>query len=494
MPGKVKLEIIEGPMLGKQFVFGEHDTFLFGRMPECGVCLPYDDMVSRHHFIIEVNPPDARIRDLGSLNGTYVNGAKYGSRRKGETPEEGAKRMYPEVDLKDEDKIEVGQTVLKVSIEVPAVCCDCGKTIPGKDRERCAWIGNTFICADCKQRLLVSVEPSEASTPVRCQECGKDVSAEIGNVRVGDYICNSCRRKIEADPKEILIQLLRPNGERYGEDSEPEISEYEIERRLGVGGCGAVYLARRKRDNEHVAVKVMLSKVAVDELARDGFLREIDQLENLHHEKIVSLLGKGSTGSCFYFVMEYCEGGSVEDLMEYHKSSLELSMANHIILQALEGLMYAHKKGFVHRDLKPGNILLKDLKHQLTAKISDLGLAKNFQQAGFSGMTITGSYAGTPYFMPREQVTNFKYVKPVSDLWSIGATFYYMLTRQFPREFRRGEDPIEVILQGGIVPIRKRDSSIPKKIAKVIDRALADKPNDRYQTAFEMLKALKKSL
>ena len=239
---------------------------------------------------------------------------------------------------------------------------------------------------------------------------------------------------------------------------------------------------------------MMLSKVAVDEAARNAFLREIDQLANLRHENIVSLLGKGSTGSCFYFIMEYCEGGSVEDLMEHHNKKLEVSMAGRIILQALEGLMYAHKKGFVHRDLKPGNILLKDLNRELAAKISDLGLSKNFQQAGFSGMTITGSYAGTPYFMPREQVTNFKYVKPVSDLWSMGATFYYMLTRQFPREFRKGKDPIEIILQGGVVPIRKRDSSTPKKIAKVIDRALADKPNDRYQTAFEMHKALKKAL
>jgi len=494
MPGKVKLEIIEGPIQRKQFVFDEHDTFLFGRMPECGVCLPDDDKVSRHHFIMEVNPPDARIRDLGSLNGTYVNGVKYGSRRVGETPEEGAKRTYPEVDLKDEDKIVVGETVLKVTIEVPAACCDCDNTISEKDRKKCAWIGNTFICADCKQRLLASGEPSKALKPVRCQECGRDVSAEIGNARVGDYICNSCRRKIEADPKEILIQLLRRNGEWHGEESEPEISGYEIEKRLGVGGCGAVYLARRKRDNERVAVKVMLSKVAVDEFARNEFLREIDQLEKLRHEKIVSLLGKGSTGGCFYFIMEYCDGGSVEDLMEHHSNNIELSMAGHIIHQALEGLIYAHKKGFVHRDLKPGNILLKGLKHQWTAKISDLGVAKNFQQAGFSGMTVTGSYAGTPYFMPREQVTNFKYVKPVSDLWSMSATFYYMLTRQFPRDFQRGKNPIEVILQGGIVPIRKRDSSVPKKIAKVIDRALADKPNDRYQTAFEMLNALKKSL
>ena len=229
MPGKVTLTMIEGPMFGKQIEFEEHDTFLFGRMSDCGVCLPSDNMVSRHHFIMEVNPPDACIRDLGSLNGTYVNGVKFGSRRKGETPKEGSKHMYPEVDLKDEDKIRVGETVLKVTIEVPVVCCDCGKAILDKDKERCAWIGKTFICANCKQKLLASVKSSDVSKPVCCQKCKRDVSAEIGNARVGDYICNSCRSKIEADPKDLLIQLLKRNGE----DIVPEISGYDIERKLG---------------------------------------------------------------------------------------------------------------------------------------------------------------------------------------------------------------------------------------------------------------------
>jgi serine/threonine protein kinase len=128
------------------------------------------------------------------------------------------------------------------------------------------------------------------------------------------------------------------------------------------------------------------------------------------------------------------------------------------------------------------------------AKVSDFGLAKSFQKAGFSGMTATGAAAGTYPFMPREQLTNFKFVKPVSDVWSMGATFYFLLTGQFPRDFRRGADPVEVILRGGIVPMRKRDARIPRKVAEVIDRAVADKSNDRYQTAAEFRQALVKAL
>ena len=144
-------------------------------------------------------------------------------------------------------------------------------------------------------------------------------------------------------------------------------------------------------------------------------------------------------------------------LMARHGGKLPLKLAAPIMLHTLEGLAHAHTAGFVHRDLKPQNILLQRAGDDLVAKISDFGLAKNFEQAGFSGLTITGHFAGTPYFMPREQVINFRRVKPVSDVWSIGATFYCMLTGQFPREFTKGRDPMDVILNEEAIPIRQRD-------------------------------------
>ena len=164
------------------------------------------------------------------------------------------------------------------------------------------------------------------------------------------------------------------------------------------------------------------------------------------------------------------------------------------MLQSLKGLSYAHGKNIVHRDLKPSNILLEESEGNWVAKICVLGVGKNFQQAGFSGMTLTGAVAGTYPFMPREQVTNFKYFKPVGDVWGMGATFYNMLTGQFPRDFKRGKDPMEIILHGSVVNIRKRDPSIPKKVADVIDCALDDNIKNRYQTAGEFRKALERVL
>ena len=109
MQNRVLLEIIDGPLKGKKFEFAEHDTFIFGRAPDCHAQLPDDTRVSRHHFILEVNSPLARLRDRGRLNATYVNNRQGGGRKKGETPEEGEKRKCPQVELSQGDRSSLGE-------------------------------------------------------------------------------------------------------------------------------------------------------------------------------------------------------------------------------------------------------------------------------------------------------------------------------------------------------------------------------------------------
>jgi len=541
MPGTVKLEVIKGPLSGRIFSFDAHDIFIFGRSPDCHACLPEDDRTaSRRHFLIEVNPPDACIRDLGSLNGTYVNDTKHGGRAATESPEQAASRKYPEVILQDQDKIRVGQTVFVVRVELPEHCCDCGREIAVSEKKACEWVGGTHICPSCrakaaeprrppaqpqkavelnkppakpqgagelKRSLPIRVSradpfapylgaeepkrPRPVPEPMRCKECGKDVSQEVGRRR-GDYICKSCQVKAEVDPAALLIRLLL---EKHGrkETGMRSIPGYNIQRKVGEGGMGAVYLATRVKDNADVALKVMLAKVAVDEHAREVFQREIEVTRSLRHPNCVELYDHGSAGSAFYFALEFCPGGSLDALVRRRGGKLSLKEAGPIMLQALEGLSYAHAQGYVHRDLKPQNILLtaQDGGH---AKVSDFGLAKNFTEAGLSGMTATGSAAGTLVFMAREQLINYKYIKPISDVWSMAATFYCMLTGQLPRDFRKGKDPVEVILGQPVIPIQTRDAGIPRKIAKVIDQALADEVKHRYQTAAEFHSALEKAL
>ena len=125
------------------------------------------------------------------------------------------------------------------------------------------------------------------------------------------------------------------------------------------------------------------------------------------------------------------------------------------MLQCLAGLEWAHQSGFVHRDLKPGNILLHQQDAGWLAKLADFGLAKQFDHSGLSGMTLTGTVGGTHEFMLREQLTDFRNTRPVSDVWSLAATFYWVLTGTSPRECAQERDPVEVVLREKAVPIRR---------------------------------------
>jgi serine/threonine protein kinase len=290
-----------------------------------------------------------------------------------------------------------------------------------------------------------------------------------------------------------LRRLMQEAAAKYRDPAGLNIGGYEIGDELGKGGMGVVYRAVRKADGATLAIKVMLARVAVDESARQMFLREIEVAKLLRHPHVVSLLESGSAGGAFFFAMEFCNRGSLAQLTKRQRGKLSLGMAAPLMQQILAGLEYAHEQGYVHRDLKPHNILLDEQAGHWTAKISDFGLAKNFEKAGLSGMTATGSFAGTYHFMPREQLTQFKYVRPVSDVWSIAATFYHMLTGRFPLDFPRDRDPMEVILHDEPVAIRQREASLPASVAEVIDRGLATDTARRYQTAGEFRAALEQA-
>jgi eukaryotic-like serine/threonine-protein kinase len=410
MPGRVCLEVVSGPIRGRRFDFRAHDTFLFGRAPDCHSELPADDATaSRHHFLLEVNPPAARLRDLGSLNGTWVNGTKYGGRRIEESPEEASRRAGLEVDLQDGDHIRVGTTVFSVKVETP---------------------------------------PGARGAPAHA--------------------------RVTATPPL------------------PEVPGYDVDRVIGRGGMGTVYRAWRRQDGQEVALKVMRPEVVVDADARAAFLREIDVTARLRHPNIVALLEHGSLGDGFFFAMEYCPGGSLAVALLRRDDPLSPEVAVRLALATLDGLADAHAQGFVHRDIKPENILLVDDSLR-TAKLADFGLAKSFEQAGLSGMTATGAVAGTLYFMPREQLTNFRLLRPASDVWSLGATLYHMLTLSYPRDYAPGVETLQVVLDGPRVSLRERDPALPERLAAVVDRAVADDLELRYRDAAELRQALREA-
>jgi serine/threonine-protein kinase len=506
MPAKVTLKITRGKLQGQEFVFVERTSCIIGRGEDCQPQLPSDDhhrTISRHHCLLDINPPDIRVRDFGSLNGTHVNGAKIGQREKGMTPQQGAHMTFPEHDLKAGDEIELGNTVFKVAVFVPMVCVECSAEIPRETETQTKQAQGVSQCQACRKKAgAAKIKEPPKPRPKLCAKCGREVAAEMGENRQGEFICASCK----ADPFAILTLLLE--RAKSGDESLFAIQGYEFLEKLGEGGCGAVCLARHEKSSKPVALKVMLPRVALDANSKELFLRETANTKALDHRHVVKLLDYGCSGGSFFFTVEFCDGGSVDKLMKQRGGTLSIEEAGPIILQALAGLEYAHQaeipniklkngtyapgRGLVHRDIKPQNLFLCGSGSSCIAKVGDYGLSKAFDNAGLSGQTMSGTMMGTPAFMPRQQVVNFKYAKPEVDVWSMAASLYFMLTGFVPRDFQPGKDPWQTVLQTNAVPIRQRKAAIPQKLAEFIDQALVDKPEIHFKTAAELRKALER--
>lgn len=452
MPSKITLTITEGNLKGQEFTFESRTTCIIGRAKDCYPKIPDDDKhrtISRYHCLLDINPPDIRVRDFGSKNGTFVNGEKIGQREAHQTPEEAANIQFPEFDLQGGDEFKLSDTSFRVGI---ALDSEIAKTIQS-ERPPTIPSNQPQLWEMLKAFLLKAV--------------GGDKNIGV----LGDYVLRS---------------------------------------ELGKGGFSLVYLAEHKRTKEQIALKVMLPKVAANQRAINWFLREVENMKYLKHPNVVSLKESGYADETFFFTMEFCNGGSVVDSMVKRGiTSLPIDEAVAIILQVLDGLTYTHNVeipnvkladgsfgkgcGLIHRDLKPGNIFLANVGGKQVAKVGDYGLAKAFDLAGLSGQTLTGSTVGTLGFMPRQQVIDFKYAKPEVDVWAAAACLYAMLTGCLPRNLQ-GQDPFLAVLQCDAVPIRDRTSSIPQPLAKVIDLALVDNPEIYYKSAAEFKQALVNSM
>jgi serine/threonine protein kinase len=437
MVAQVRLRVVTGPAESRELVFERHDRVVFGRstgLPPETRLPETDGSASRSHFMLEVLPPEAWLRDLGSRLGTYVNGVKWGGRSDAETVEEGSRREYPVVDLHDGDEIRAGHTRFHLRVVPP--------------------------------------EQPVAALPSRAAALARDGS----------------------DPHRELLRMIEAAGRPPA--GAPAVQAYAFERKLGCGGFGCVYLVRHRRTRQRLALKVMTGQATAGDDAARRFTREIDFLTELRHPNIVAFYATGATAGTAWLAMEYCDGGSIQELLERSGGKLPLGLAGPIILEALTGLELAHRRGYVHRDLKPGNLLRARSAASWVTKVGDLGLARKLEEQGMTGRTATGTSAGTPPFMPREQLIRFKDVAPTGDVWSLGATFYVMLTGQLPRVDTRERrlDPIRLVLEGAQVPIQRRDPTVPAAVAEVIDRALETDPRARYQDAGEMRRALERAL
>jgi len=205
-----------------------------------------------------------------------------------------------------------------------------------------------------------------------------------------------------------------------------------------------------------------------------------------------------------FFVMEYVETVEWKSQVAKCPAAERIRIACDLVCQVLGGLQYAHDLGIVHRDLKPANLLLHkdklpagragartlDARESLGAKLADFGLAKNYENAGLSGMTHEGQQLGTIPFMAPEQVVSARDARPSVDIYSAGATLYNLVSGAYPYDFPRGAEPLIVVLEEPVVPLQERCAEAPARLAEVVARALAKKPKDRYSSADALRMAL----
>ena len=254
---------------------------------------------------------------------------------------------------------------------------------------------------------------------------------------------------------------------------------------VGRGGMGVVYRAVRASDGCLVAIKTIRPAITPQPADVTRFLREARVLAALTHPRVVACHESGESGGLLYFVMEFVEGTDAARLVQ-ERGSLPLGEAVGIVAQLCEALAFAHARGFVHRDVKPANLLLARGPGGWEVKLADFGLAKAYQGTAMSGLTVSGSAAGTPAFMPPEQVTDFKTARPEADQFSAAATAFTLLSGASPFGGSSTAEVLRKVLAGQADRLEARRPDAPKALADAIHRALAVRPGDRFPniTAF----------
>jgi tRNA A-37 threonylcarbamoyl transferase component Bud32 len=244
-------------------------------------------------------------------------------------------------------------------------------------------------------------------------------------------------------------------------------SRYKIEESLGKGGMGEVLLATDTRLDRKVAIKRIRGDASSSKTAVARFLTEAKSVAALNHNNVVQIYDYGRDQEGPFLIMEYVPGGSLLDRCK--QGPLELEEAIDLACQLCDGLGRAHDAGIIHRDIKPANILLTA---DNIPKLTDFGLAK--AESRDHTMTMAGAVLGTLDFMPPEQRQDASLVDARSDLWSLAATLYQMVTGKSPKIIRF--------------------DSLPPSLTKVLGQALEESKDDRYQSASELKDALKQSL
>jgi serine/threonine-protein kinase len=303
---------------------------------------------------------------------------------------------------------------------------------------------------------------------------------------------HSCRHGTETGPEALLARLVAAGfltanqAKRAGKELETllgqQIPGYQLLEKLGQGAMGTVYKTRQMSMNRLVAVKVLHSRLAANPEFLQRLTREAHLAARLSHNNIIQAIDVGSAGPLHYFVMELVEGKTIREILEAGKVYEERE-AVEIILQIAQALQHAHRRGLIHRDVKPANIVLTT---EGIAKLADLGMARETDDAALARRE-KGIAMGTPYYMAPEQIRGRQSIDGRADLYALGATLYHMVTGQPPFHYSEIDRVLMAHLEEELTPPDHINQALSSGLGEVVEFMMAKERRRRYQKAEDVI-------
>ena len=330
------------------------------------------------------------------------------------------------------------------------------------------------------ERKLVSKEDAE-----RCLKLVREDPAATGNGAAALLRVLHREKLLSASHVQRLARELleKPSG------VPKKLPGYELIELIGRGSMGVVFKARQLSMDRIVAVKILRRELASNREFIERFHREAKIAAKLSHNNIVQAIDSGEYQGYHYFVMEYVDGTNIKEELDAGKVYSERE-ALEIIVQVADALAHAHSRGLVHRDIKPENIMLT---RERIPKLADLGLAR-LSHGDPMAQAEKGIAIGTPYYISPEQVRGQVDIDIRADIYALGATLYHMVTGRVPFP---GSNPVEVMkkhLHQPLVPPDHINQSLSSGLGEVVEKAMAKRREERYQTPQELITDLKRLL
>lgn len=395
-----------------------------------------------------------------------------------------------------------------------------GQPKPGNYKPKCKHCGKSFrmkISDDDPPKVAIGkgrpvsnakTTDNAASNPAAPNVTRADPEATIGEsdpARATAVVATvDSATGMETGRRRTLVSAGSPESQPLGKpfakaDEMPSrLGGYRILRLLGRGAMGAVYEAKQVSLDRLVALKTIRGRVANNPVSLARFTREAYAAAQLTHHNVVQIYDFGEDSGRHFFSMEWVRGGSLDGFVR-EKGALDPKLAGGYILQAARGLQFAHRNGMVHRDIKPANLLLSD---EGVVKVADLGLVKIPDQmdpesdvgaSGISGMengtqvTMQGTAVGTPAYMAPEQGIDAATVDHRADIYSLGCTLFFLLTGRPPFGGSVISEVLDQHAKQSLPSLHDINARVPESLQRIVEHAMAKRPDDRYASLAEMI-------